>query len=190
MTAIHPRCTQLCLTDLKHLTYAPWVHRNSCQRALPPLLAHQPHPQVGYLDHTRNHSHHHPWHTPACGCGYARGKPPMLCVWGSTLASSEWIQLWLPISLAGQSISLGSVPTQNTSSNTVAVVRICSSPEEVNDFCVTTEEASTVELISKVVTIGREKQITKVLNCDMAYENDTCGRRYQILATYKVLCKN
>ena len=118
----------------------------------------------------------------------------MLCVWGSTLASSEWIQLWLPISLAGQSINQGSVPTQNTSSNTIAVVRICSSPEEVNDFCVTTKEASTVELISKVVTIGREEQIIMVeqelINCDMAYENNTYGRRYQILDTYKVLCKN
>ena len=84
----------------------------------------------------------------------------MLCVWGSTLASSEWIQLWLPISLAGQSISLGSVPTQNTQSNTVAVARICFSPEEVNDFCVMTKEASIVELISKVVIRGREEQNT------------------------------
>ena len=44
------------------------------------------------------------------------------------------------------------------------VVRICSSPEEVqgNDFCVTTIVASSVELKSKVVTMGREEQIVMV----------------------------
>ena len=41
------------------------------------------------------------------------------------------------------------------------VVRICSSPEEVTDS-VTTIEASSVELKSKVVTMGREEQITMV----------------------------
>ena len=42
------------------------------------------------------------------------------------------------------------------------VVRICSSPEEVQDVCVTTTRASSVELISKVGTMGREEQIMMV----------------------------
>ena len=41
------------------------------------------------------------------------------------------------------------------------VVRICSSPEEVNDS-VTTSVDSIVELTSKVGTMGREEQITMV----------------------------
>ena len=42
------------------------------------------------------------------------------------------------------------------------VVRICSSPEEVTDFSVTTNVASFPELTSKVETMGREEQITMV----------------------------
>ena len=42
------------------------------------------------------------------------------------------------------------------------VVRIYSSPEEGKDFCVTTSGASSAELLSKVVTMGREEQITMV----------------------------
>ena len=37
-------------------------------------------------------------------------------------------------------------------------IRICSSPEDVNDNYVMTTEASIVESTSKVVTTGREEQ--------------------------------
>ena len=39
----------------------------------------------------------------------------------------------------------------------VVVVRICSSPEKVQDFCVTTPGASTVELMSKLATMRRQQ---------------------------------
>ena len=44
----------------------------------------------------------------------------------------------------------------------MVVVRICSSPEEVSDCVTTSVEASNAELTSKVVTMGREEQITMV----------------------------